>query len=387
MQSFAANADRRFVSADGESIRRERLRRGMSQEALAERLGITPVALSRWESGGQIRHRNVEILGQVLHVCPSHLAHPSEALSRNVIWMERVACVLVEEITDWLSVLSGLKPSRHPLHTWAYYRPIQERRLSEKLLAFRPAPSVGINGQATVDTPRETPTFTVKLPLTSWSTALLFEQAHEQGLAKFSITYSNHGAKAVVASLVESRQPDFVALGVGGFAFGCTQRWMHERYRFMIPLPRIINYLIAYGKPSAATTRLLVPKDPWSGQLWRAESIRRTLSAYSGVSIEDTDPLVLGSRIGVQFQGAAIIVAAPIAHRLELSMESPYVRSLEAMPSMESPPQLLLAGATVPPWAVQLVRQELLNAARALSLTSIGDIVQRMKKLPWITFV
>lgn len=66
--------DLRFVDADGEVIRRRRERLGLSQADLAAAIGVTPLAISRWERGGQIRHANRRLLARVLEVPVHQLA-------------------------------------------------------------------------------------------------------------------------------------------------------------------------------------------------------------------------------------------------------------------------------------------------------------------------
>lgn len=39
----------------GEKLRNHRKRIGMTQEEVAEKIGISPQAISKWESGGSLR--------------------------------------------------------------------------------------------------------------------------------------------------------------------------------------------------------------------------------------------------------------------------------------------------------------------------------------------
>ncbi|GMV27623.1 MAG: hypothetical protein AMXMBFR58_36540 [Phycisphaerae bacterium] len=59
--------DRRILEAVGERVRAARLQRGLSQEQLAEKLGITPETVSRYETGGlplslSMLHRVADVL-------------------------------------------------------------------------------------------------------------------------------------------------------------------------------------------------------------------------------------------------------------------------------------------------------------------------------------
>lgn len=57
----------------GRNIRRYRLKRGMTQEALAERAGITPVYVSQIETG--VRRASLPVLLRITEALDTHIAY------------------------------------------------------------------------------------------------------------------------------------------------------------------------------------------------------------------------------------------------------------------------------------------------------------------------
>lgn len=105
--------DARFSTANGNAILTERSRLPWSQRTLAAQVGVTPVALFRWESGGKIRHSNLRTLARVLKVNPKPLVAGDQAefrASQGAAGSEaRIASLVVEEIKDWLR--ESIRPS------------------------------------------------------------------------------------------------------------------------------------------------------------------------------------------------------------------------------------------------------------------------------------
>jgi transcriptional regulator with XRE-family HTH domain len=66
-----------------EQIRRARRESGLSQEALAERIGVPPAAVHRYEDGAQVSSRHLELIAVATGKPVSYFLDGNEAASRN----------------------------------------------------------------------------------------------------------------------------------------------------------------------------------------------------------------------------------------------------------------------------------------------------------------
>ena len=96
--------DQRFRTIDGRALSRERQTTGLSQETLANALGVTPVTISRWESSSRIRLSNLRDLAFILDV-PADLLTIDGDVPSYTRTLRRLAAIVRTETKNWLESL------------------------------------------------------------------------------------------------------------------------------------------------------------------------------------------------------------------------------------------------------------------------------------------